>query len=233
MSGSNVRLHHLHALHGRLRSTVDQLQAGPRRVKVRQQMTANKQAEIEAQKEKIKRLKMAADQGQLQIKSSEAKVDGLQTKLNQAVSNREYDALKSQIEADKMANSVLEDEVLAALDKIDVAKNELTKLEDELKQLQSAEAKLLAEVQAAEAGLRAESANLEKQVAQSEGVIPEDMRLSYRRLVKSLGPDAFAEIEGKQCQGCFVTMTPQNMVDLKAGKVMFCKSCGKLIYIKD
>jgi len=232
MSAAKNRLGELHALHGRLKSVIDQLQAGPQRIKVRQQMCATKQSEIETQKETIKRLKMKADDGQLQVKSNEAKLDGLQTKLNQSASNREYDALRSQIEADRMANSVLEDEVIAALEKIDLANAALKKLTEELAQQQAAEVKLVADVKAAEAGLRLQASQLEAQVAQAESIIPEEIRGAYRRLVQAHGPDAFAEIDGKQCQGCFVTMTPQNLLDLKSGKIMFCKSCGKLIYLK-
>ena len=43
----------------------------------------------------------------------------LKAKLNAAASNREYQALKDQIAADQMAGSVLADEILEALEKID------------------------------------------------------------------------------------------------------------------
>ena len=56
---------------------------------------------------------------QLQLKSREAQIDQLQTKLNTAASNREFNLLKEQIAADKQANSVLSDEILEAMDEID------------------------------------------------------------------------------------------------------------------
>ena len=62
---------------------------------------------------------MAADQKQLQLKAGEEKIKDLKRKLNAAASNREYQILKEQIAADEMANSVLEDEILEALEKID------------------------------------------------------------------------------------------------------------------
>ncbi len=68
---------------------------------------------------------MAADQKQLQLKSSEDKVKDLRRKLNAAASNREYQALLEQIAADEMANSVLADEILEALEKIDAFQKNL------------------------------------------------------------------------------------------------------------
>ena len=70
-------------------------------------------------KEKLLELRKSADGKSLQLKSNEAKNLDLTAKLNAASSNKEYEIISSQIEADKMANSVLEDEILEALDKVD------------------------------------------------------------------------------------------------------------------
>jgi hypothetical protein len=122
----------LHNLHLQLREVQDQLEKGPRQLRARQQIIQQKQDELEAQKQKQKTLKMGADQKSLQLKSNEAKIQDLRTKLNQANSNREFDIIRGQIEADTVANSVLEDEILDALEKVDAGQIALRKLEDEL-----------------------------------------------------------------------------------------------------
>lgn len=221
----------LHGLYAKLRTVENQLQSAPRQMKVRQQVTAAKQTEIDATKEKIKKLRLAADQSNLQVKTNEAKVLGLKAKLNQAVSNREFDALRSQVEADEMANSVLEDEILAAFEKLDRLKEELTQFEAELVVLKAAETKLAQELAAAEAGLKAKAAEYQRFISEAESVIPGDLELAYRRMVQAQGPDAFAAVEGNQCQNCFVTLPPQTLVELKSGKIMFCKSCSKLMHL--
>ena len=231
MAATRSGVSELHSLYAKLRTVQNQLQSAPRQMKARQQITAAKQAEIDATKEKIKKLKLSADQSNLQVKTNESKVLGLKVKLNQAASNREFDALRAQVEADEMANSVLEDEILAAFEKLDRLKDELTQFEKELVTLKAAEAKLAQELADAEAGLKAKAAEYERFIAQAETVIPGDIELAYRRMVQAQGPDAFAEVEGNQCQNCFVTLPPQTLLELKSGKIMFCKSCSKLMHL--
>jgi predicted nucleic acid-binding Zn-ribbon protein len=72
--------------------------------------------------EDVKKAKMAADQKQLQLKSSETKIRDLTAKLNACKTNREYQTLGDQIAADTMAAKVLEDEILEALERIDTLK---------------------------------------------------------------------------------------------------------------
>jgi predicted nucleic acid-binding Zn-ribbon protein len=222
----------LHDLYGKLREVQNQLQSAPRQIKARQQITAAKQAEIDATREKIKKLKSSADQNNLMVKTNESKILGLKVKLNQSGSNREFDALRSQVEADEMANSVLEDEVLAAFEKLDRLKEELTQQEAELVTLKAAETKLAQQLEAAAAGQRAQVAEYQATISKAESIIPGEISLAYNRMAQAQGPDAFAEVDGNQCQACFVTLPPQTLVELKQGKVLFCKSCGKLMYLK-
>lgn len=231
MAAAKNGIRELHALYGQLREVQNQLQSAPRQIKVRQQGAATRQAEIDATKEKMKKLKASADQSNLQVKTNESKVLNLKVKLNQASSNREFDALRSEIEADEMANSVLEDEVLAAFEKLDRMKEELSQQEAELAKYKAGEAKLAQELESAAPGLRKKQAELEAAIASAEQVIPSDLRSAYGRMSSVHGPDAFAEVEGNQCQACFVSLPPQTLVELKNGGVVFCKSCGKVLYL--
>lgn len=217
-------------LYVKLRGIQDQLQSAPRKIKARQQLTASKLAEIESTKEQIKKVKAAADQNNLIVKANEYKNLSLKVKLNQAASNREFDALRSQIDADEMANSVLEDEVLAAFERADRLKAELTQQEADLVALKAAEVKLSQELAAAEDGLKRQVAELQAQINEAESVIPAEMSLSYKRAVVAHGPDAFAEVEAGQCQACFVSLPQQAYVEVQAGKILFCRSCHRIMF---
>ena len=124
----------LHRLLLALQEVQEQIERGPRQLKVRQQAVAQKQADLEAQKQKLKSLRVSADQKSLQLKSNEAKLGDLRGKLNQAQTNREFDIIRSQIEADTVANSVLEDEILDALEQVDAGHLAGKKIEEELAQ---------------------------------------------------------------------------------------------------
>lgn len=150
----------LHRLHLAIQEVQEEIDRGPRQLKARSNTTATRLAELEAQRQKQKQLKMQADQKALQLKTNEAKLEDLKGKLNQAASNREFDIIKGQIEADKVANSVLEDEILETLDKVDKAQADVKKLEAEVATAQAEEKKFTAVVDEKRPGLEARLAEI-------------------------------------------------------------------------
>lgn len=227
---ANNGLKELHKLHIQLREVQEELDRGPKQVKARGQFTLQKQDELEAQKQKQKTLKMAADQKSLQLKSNEAKILELKGKLNAASSNREFDIIKSQIEADSMANSVLEDEILNHLEKVDAAQIAVRKLEAELAAAKLEETRASEKITSSMAELNSRALALQQEIASAESVLPAEIAVVYRRLVKTYGAGALAEVDGSICSSCYVGLPPQMAVALKAGQIMFCKTCGRLLY---
>jgi predicted nucleic acid-binding Zn-ribbon protein len=222
----------LHDLRLKLREISDELERGPRQIAARNQVIEKKKEELETQKNKLKQMKVAADQKNLQLKSSEARIYDLSGKLNGAANNREYEALRSQIAADTMAKSVLEDEILEALEKVDSVQIDVKKTEIELANTETELKQLMAEVQAKEAGLKEKAAALDAQVAEAEKILPPDIVPQYRRLVQAYGANALAPVVNKSCSECYVSLTAQLYLELRSGKVKFC-TCGRLMYVAD
>src|SRR5262249_52035805 len=210
----------------------EQMERGPRQLKVRQQTILQKQADLEAQRQKHKALRMNADQRSLQLESNETKIADLKVKLNQAASNREFDIIRAQIEADTVANSVLEDEILDALEKVDAAQIDIKKLEDEVAQAKADETRAAAEISAAQPGFQSRLAELQKAVANAEGRPAENAIVQYRRLAQAYGAAALAEVDGTTCTSCYVSLPPQLVVQVREGQVIFCKTCGRLLYMQ-
>src|SRR5262245_24711049 len=222
----------LHRLLLAAREVQEEMDRGPRQLKARQQAIGQKTTELEAQRQKHKALRMSADQRSLQLKANETKIEDLKVKLNQAASNREFDIIRAQIEADTVANSVLEDEILDALEKVDAAHLAIKKLEDEVTQAKSDEARIAGEISAAQPGFQSRLAELQSATAAAGSRLPEDVRFDYRRLVQAYGAAALAEVEGNTCNSCFVSLPPQMVMQVRSGQVMFCKTCGRLLYMR-
>ena len=231
VSSVNGDLRKLHALHRQLKEVQEQLDKGPRQVRARQQLTQQKQAELEAGRQRHTSLRMLADQKSLQLKSNDAKLSDLRAKLNQAASNREYQSFTGQINADEMSKSVLEDEILETLEKIDLAQKEVKRLEEELVTVKANEARIIAEVAAQEPTLKARIAELQVAVKAAEQFLPGDAAANYRRLVGAYGSEGMAEVVNSTCTSCYVSQTPQQLLQLRTGQILFCKTCGKLLYI--
>ncbi|MFN7769901.1 MAG: zinc ribbon domain-containing protein [Planctomycetaceae bacterium] len=220
----------LHRLHLAIQEVQEEIDRGPRQLRARSNTTASRLAELEAQRQKQKQLKMLADQKSLQLKTNEAKLEDLKGKLNQAASNREFDIIKGQIEADKVANSVLEDEILETLDKVDKVQAELKKLESDVAIAQAEEKKFASEVDQRRPSLEARLGSLREELQQAETYLPEEIRAAYQRLVQAHGASALSPVENATCTSCYVRLTPQNAVSIESGTIMFCRTCGRLLY---
>lgn len=229
MTAMNQGLKALHEVHQRLQAVQEDLARGPRQIQAKKTAVERKNAELDAQRQTLKQVRMTADQKNLQLKTNENKINELKTKLNAVGSNREYEILTGQIAADTMANSVLEDEILEALTKIDQVQIEVKHVEQEVAAAEADLAKITAEVAAREAGLREKAEIYQAEVAAAEKFLPNDIVPQYRRAVQAFGADALAAVDNRFCSNCNLQLTSQRMLELKGGKWMFC-SCGRLMY---
>ncbi len=230
MSAATAGLKRLHELHIRLQDINKQLEHGPRQVKARQQILAKKQAEADVLKGELKQTRMLADQKNLQLKTNEGKIEQLRAKLNQAQSNREFDVIRSQIDADTMANSVLEDEILEVLEKVDQQQQKIKLIEDEAAQTAADVRRVAGEIESIAPKLRAQAAELQTSLAEAEKILPTTAVAMYRRLVQAHGAGALATVENNACTACFEILSANYLVELNTGKFLFCRSCGRLLY---
>src|SRR5689334_12613941 len=119
MSVTAGALRELHRIHTQLSDLRERLDRGPKQIKAREANVAKAEADLTQAKTDVKSAKVSSDQKQLLLRSGESKIEELKVKLNAAQSNREYQAFKDQIAAAEMAGSVLSDEILEAMEKID------------------------------------------------------------------------------------------------------------------
>ena len=59
------------------------------------------------------------------------------------------------------------------------------------------------------------------------------VRRSYISDFKSKGQDAMAQVEGESCGGCYQNVTTNMINDLLMSRVVFCKTCGRLLYLPE
>jgi len=231
-TGGNI-IKQLHQLHIELAGYQDELRRGPIRLRASDNLIAKREAAVEAEREKLTDCKKNADQKNLQLKTNEAKILELKGKLNTATSNREFNIIKGQIEADEMANSVLEDEILESLDKVDQAQVECGKFEEEVAVAKAGREKAAAEIAEAKPGLDANVAELEAEIAVVARPLPGEVKEHYTRAIKSFGPEAMAVVTDKICESCHISISPQMQVELNSGKIVICRECSRILYNDD
>jgi predicted nucleic acid-binding Zn-ribbon protein len=71
------------------------------------------------------------------------------------------------------------------------------------------------------------------ELAAKEELLPGGIREAYLRLVTAQGDDALAAVDNRTCTACHTEITVQHRNDLLSGRLVTCKSCGRMLYPKD
>jgi len=221
----------LHRIHRQLADLRDRLERGPKQLKAVEANVKKCETDLTQAKDAFKHAKMAGDEKQLQLKSREVKLVDLQAKLNMAQSNKEYQLLKDQIAADKQANSVLADEILEALERLDQLQAAVKTAEQNLAKTKEDQGKVRQRIDSQQQGLETELARVTGELQAAEGLLSGEFKDNYMRLSRSMGAESLAPAEGGSCGGCSQTFTTQTLNLLKLDKPVFCKSCGRMLYL--
>jgi predicted nucleic acid-binding Zn-ribbon protein len=233
MNISAEALRELHRIHRQLKDLRDRIDRGPKQIAAAEANIRKMEAELEQAKDASRKTRITADQKQLQLKSREDKIKDLRGKLNQAASNREFQALKEQIAADEQANSVLADEILEALEKMDQLAATAKIADENLKRARDEGSKIKQRVDAERTTLESELVRVQANLVESESKLPGDFKREYERIARVRGEDALAQVDGEVCGHCFQKLTAQTMNDLYLSRPVFCKSCGCLLYLPE
>jgi predicted nucleic acid-binding Zn-ribbon protein len=231
MSITAAALRELHRIHQQLADLRDRLERGPKQVRVRESNVTQLEARLAEARDRAKQTQMAVDRKNLDLKSGEQKVVDLKVKLNAANSNREYQALLEQIAAAEMAGSVLQDEILESMEKIDQLGALVKEAESNLTAGKQELAKARQAVESSAATIRNDLARLETELSEAEKSLPSDLKADYQRVVRSKGADSLASVDDGVCTGCGQQITLNMQNELQLSKMIFCRTCGRLLYM--
>jgi predicted nucleic acid-binding Zn-ribbon protein len=132
-----------------------------------------------------------------------------------------------------MANSVLADEILEAMEKVDNMKASVPELEHSVAKAKDDLSKLQQKVRAEEDLIRGDIRRLEAELLKAETALPDDFRELYQRVVTAKGQDGMAVVEGGSCGGCYQQLTTNMLNEINMGRVVLCKSCGRVLYLPE
>jgi len=187
---------------------------------------------LESSQAQIKRFKMDADRGELEVKRLDAEIEKLNVALNQAKSNQEYTVFKEQIRRQGEARGTAEEQVLEKLSEIDALEVERKERTEEVKREEASFRNKEAEMKQVLDGLETQLGKLEERRAGLiEGIDREHLKI-YDRVLARHNNFAIARVEGHVCQGCYMTVTSQEINLLLQGQFLQCKSCSRLFYLE-
>jgi predicted nucleic acid-binding Zn-ribbon protein len=209
----------------------DRLDRGPRKIKLVSANEASFLAELVAAKEAVTKTRMAADAKQMQLAEREAKIVDLKGRLNSCDSNKEFQLLKDRIAADEQANSVLQDEILEQLEKLDTLMLTSETAKSNHVKSQAEARKITEQVELEMKALRLELERVSAELAETEKGLPIDVLADYRRSVAARGEDALGETDTETCGNCNQRITTQMADNLMMKRSIQCQGCGCILYL--
>ena len=226
-------LRRLHRIQKQLEDLNDRIARGPRQMLACEtDLKKAKQGLADAQ-ETQKQTRLLADERQLLMGTREAKIAKMQTNLNTADSNKQFQLLKDQIAAEEQANEVLADEIFELLERIDTEAELINQAKKQVEVATAALNKIEEKVSTERTLLDSELARVKAEQVDAEKEIPGNFRENYNRLVNAKGADAMAQVDGNCCGGCYQTLSPQIFNNLHLGKPVYCNSCGCVMYLPE
>ena len=221
-----------------LKSKIDGLEASQKR---RKQDIQKKMDQIENKKaysEKIHEEKISVqkkiDKKELDLNANEGEIAKYNMQLNSIKTNKEYAALRSEIGIKKADMSILEDEVLETMSKLDKVNQEYAKATEELRKEDESLKDLIKSV---ESDIKEADAEIEKiKIDQKKYLdsLDEHTLNQYNRLSNIKDGKAVVAVVGNVCGGCFMNITAQTINSLMSGKELaFCPSCSRILYLDE
>lgn len=223
----------LHRMHRQLADIEQRLRKGPLQVKIATQNEANFQTELDEAKQRQTQHRLATDRKQMTMNERDAKVADMESKLNSAASNKEFQLLKDRIAADKQASSVLADEILEMLERQDTIDAEVVIAAENLEKSKVEKQKITDKVAGEMKQLQIDKERVAGELAESEKKLPMDVKTDYRRRADAKGEDVLAETDANTCGNCQVHLTAQMKASLLMNEILFCQGCGALYYLKE
>jgi len=223
----------LHRIHRQLNDLKERLERGPRVALAHQANVQRVEAELETLEKDALALRVVTEDKQAQLGTGEATVEKRRMQLRKAGDNREFQALQDEIAAAEMANSVLTDEILEAMEKLDEVNERVARARQAAADTRVETERACREIDEQEPKIRADIERLETELKHCETDLPGDSRELYRRVVRQKGEDALAPVDDEYCGGCNQHV-PVNLVnELTLNRPVACRSCGRLLYLPE
>jgi predicted nucleic acid-binding Zn-ribbon protein len=223
----------LHRLHIQLSELNQRLARGPKQINAGESRLAKLKDDHKVAREVYLRTRMTIDDKELSLKEREGKILDIRSRLNSCSNNKEYQAYVEQIAADEQANSVLSDEIIELLDKSTKNQEEVAEAEASVNTCDDELKNIVERVNGEKKTLESEVGSIAEELTGAERALPGDIREDYQRVVKKHREEALAPIDDDCCGGCYQRVTSQMLNELALSKAVFCKSCGRLLYLPE
>lgn len=193
-----------------------------------------KKEKLRVLEEKLKAAQLKRKDKELKLKTEEENIKKATAHLYQLKTNKEYKAKLNEIESLKGNVSMLEEEILRAMDETSAVEQE-TNTEKQYvqsieREFRDRETVLSREIEELNVQMRI---FVDKKKALAVHV-PKDILALYEDILKNRGGLAVVPVRNNSCGGCYLRVTHQAINEIRMySELIRCSSCARLLYIEE
>ena len=214
-----------------LKSMSEERDRYPKEIKKLDENQNMERERIQKEREKIDLLEKERRRKEGHLNTEQEKIKRAEGRMFEVKTNKEYQALLSEIEGIKETNSREEEEILQVMDEIDELKKDLSKREKEM-------AITVERIEAEKRKIQERMAQGDavwKQQVQRREVLSKQIESKLFKLYNTLKEKrqgvGVVSVKQETCQGCFVHVPPQMFIEVqKTNSLIRCPNCNRILY---
>lgn len=187
--------------------------------------------DLNSQKEELDEIRSLQRRKRDDLKEIKENLSGRQKRLREVSSNKEYNAVESEIESFKKSAEQTEEELLHLLEVIESTEESIKEKEDKIVQLREGIASDEAEAEKRLAALDKNITALEDRQEEARTEVSRRVIHKYD-FIRSRRPGlAIVAAREGHCEGCYMAVPPQQFIEIQRGESLeICPSCNRILY---
>lgn len=203
---------------------------GPERDGLRSNLSSS-QGALDAAKQKVMHFESDRKKLELDVEAKKQLIDKYSVQQFQTKKNEEFRALGHEIEMCKEAITKLDDQQIELMEKIEAAQKEVAAANKTLAEAKKVVDSRIGDIDAREASLKKELAELLSNRGDLAEAVDEDTRSKYERLLKQKGQNVVVGIQHGVCGGCHMQLSRSIIVTCQADQeIITCPNCGRILF---
>jgi len=174
--------------------------------------------------------KVALKNLELEVGTHQADLKKLQSQMMSIKTNKEYDALISQIDNVKEAISERETTILELIEKVEMLEGSIDDHKKKSEELKDQNEKQLAILQEKMDSVGTKIHSKEEERGMIIVNVPKRTMSVYERVRKNRGGDVVITVKKRACGACYKALPPHRIQEIKRGdQIITCDNCGRML----